>query len=108
MSFNSIEFAIFLSIVFLFYWFVTNNKLRTQNALLLIASYFFYSCWDWRFLVLLASLSLTNYFIGIMIDKCGFKIRRKLWFGIGLIINIGVLGGFKYYNFFIDSFIELV
>ena len=69
MLFNSIEFAIFLPIVFVLYWFVTNNNLKSQNILLLIASYVFYGWWDWRFLFLLIILSVSNYFIGIRIDK---------------------------------------
>lgn len=108
MLFNSIEFAIFLPIVFVLYWFITNRNLKAQNILLLVASYAFYGWWDLRFLLLLALLSLANYFIGIGIEKNGTTKERKIWFIAGLIINIGVLGVFKYYNFFIDSFIDLV
>jgi D-alanyl-lipoteichoic acid acyltransferase DltB (MBOAT superfamily) len=108
MLFNSIGFAIFLPIVFLLYWFVMNKALKAQNVLLLLASYFFYGWWDWRFLFLLGLLSLANFFIGIEIEKNGAKRIGKIWFIIGLILNIGVLGVFKYYNFFIDSFIDLV
>jgi len=108
MLFNSIEFAIFIPIVFILYWFVTNRNLKTQNTLLLIVSYIFYGWWDWHFLFLLALLSLANYFIGIEIEKNEANRRKKIWFITGLIINIGVLGVFKYYNFFIDSFIDLV
>ena len=108
MLFNSIEFAIFLPIVFILYWFVTNKNLKTQNALLLIASYFFYGWWDWRFLFLLVLLSLANYFIGIGIEKNETNRKGKIWLITGLITNLGVLGVFKYYNFFIDSFIDLV
>lgn len=108
MLFNSTEFAIFLLTVFLLYWFVTNKNLKTQNALLLTASYFFYSWWNWRFLFLLALLSLANYFIGIEIESNEANRKKKIWFITGLITNIGVLGVFKYCNFFIDSFIDLV
>jgi alginate O-acetyltransferase complex protein AlgI len=108
MLFNSIEFAIFLPIVFLLYWFVTNKNLKTQNILLLIASYFFYSWWDWRFLFLLVLLSLANYLIGIQIEKNEVNRKGKIWFISGLIANIGVLVVFKYFNFFIDSFINLI
>jgi D-alanyl-lipoteichoic acid acyltransferase DltB (MBOAT superfamily) len=107
MLFNSIGFAIFLPIVFIFYWFVTNKNLIIQNTFLLIASYFFYAWWDWRFLFLLAIISIFNYFIGIRIDKTEIDKNKKIWLIAGLIINIGVLGVFKYYNFFIDSFIDL-
>ena len=107
MLFNSIEFAIFLPIVFVLYWFIANKNLKTQNILLLAASYVFYGWWDWRFLLLLALLSFANYFIGIGIDINGTTRKGKVWFFAGLIVNIGVLGVFKYYNFFIDSFIDL-
>jgi len=107
MIFNSIEFAIFLVIVFFLYWFVTYKNLRVQNSLLLLASYVFYGWWDWRFLFLLISLSVANYFIGIRIDKNTLKKWRKIWLIAGLILNLGILGVFKYYNFFVDSFIDL-
>jgi len=107
MLFNSIGFAIFLPIVFLLYWFVTNKKLIAQNILLLIASYIFYGMWDWRFLLLLVLISVFNYSIGILIDKSITDKKRKIWLITGLFINIGVLGIFKYYNFFIDSFLDL-
>lgn len=108
MLFNSLEFAIFLPLVFLIYWFVVNKNLKVQNLFLLCASYFFYGWWDWRFLLLLVSISIVNYFIGIRIDKHELNKEKKIWLGAGLIINIGVLCVFKYYNFFIDSFIDLV
>jgi len=108
MLFNSIQFAIFLPIVFVLYWFITNRNLRTQNILLLAASYVFYGWWNWRFLLLLALLSLANYIIGLKTEKNGTTNKGKIWFIAGLIANIGVLGIFKYYNFFIDSFIDLV
>ena len=85
MLFNSIEFAIFLPIVFLLYWFVTNGNLKTQNILLLIASYFFYSWWDWRFLFLLVLLSLANYFIGIQIEKNETNRKGRIWLISGLV-----------------------
>jgi alginate O-acetyltransferase complex protein AlgI len=108
MLFNSIEFAIFLTIVFLLYWFVINKSLKAQNILLLIASYVFYGWWDWRFMFLLALLSLANYLIGIGIENNETNRKGKIWLITGLITNLGVLGVFKYYNFFIDSFIDLV
>ena len=108
MLFNSLEFGTFLPLVFLLYWFVVNKNLKAQNVLLLLASYFFYGWWDWRFLLLLILISILNYFWGIMIDKNEIIRKRKIWFITGVIINIGILGVFKYYNFFIDSFIDLV
>lgn len=106
MLFNSIEFAVFLPIVLVLYWFIANRNLKAQNIMLLVASYTFYGWWDWRFLVLLVILSLANYLVGIRIEKNDTNRKGKIWFIAGLIINIGVLGVFKYYNFFIDSFID--
>ena len=107
MLFNSIEFAVFLPVVYFLYWYIVNKKLQSQNIFLLASSYFFYGCWDWRFLLLLFSISLVNYFIGIKIGKSNQGKNSKIWLVIGLIINLGVLVIFKYYNFFIDSFVDL-
>ncbi len=108
MLFNSIPFTFFLTIVFVLYWFLTNKSTKYQNVLLLIASYFFYGWWDWRFLCLLIALSVANYFIGIQIENDQEKRRSRVWFAAALIINLGILVVFKYYNFFIDSFVDLV
>jgi D-alanyl-lipoteichoic acid acyltransferase DltB (MBOAT superfamily) len=108
MIFNSLEFAVFLPVVFMLYWYVTNSNLKAQNILLLVASYVFYGWWDWRFLILLFSLSLTNYLIGIKIGTNEAPRKVKLWLIAGLIANVGILGYFKYYNFFVDSFIDLI
>ena len=109
MLFNSIAFAIFLPVVFFFYWFLANKSLKAQNILLLFASWFFYGWWNWKFLFLLVSLSALNYYIGIQIDKNNdLKKRGTVWLITGLIINLGILAVFKYYNFFIDSFIDLI
>jgi D-alanyl-lipoteichoic acid acyltransferase DltB (MBOAT superfamily) len=108
MLFNSLDFAIFLPIVFLIYWFAFKSNPGNQNRFLLLASYFFYGWWDWRFLLLLIFISLFNYFVGIRIDTNEIGKRRKLWLVTGLFVNIGVLIAFKYYNFFIDSFLGLI
>lgn len=108
MLFNSIQFAIFLPIVFVFYWYLANKNIKVQNILLLAASYVFYGWWDWRFLCLLILLSATNYLIGNEIENNQEKRKDKIWFIAGVIVNLGVLGVFKYFNFFIDSFIDLV
>jgi alginate O-acetyltransferase complex protein AlgI len=107
MLFNSIGFAIFLPIVFIIYWFVTSKNLVIQNSFFLFASYIFYSWWDWRFLFILVIISILNYLVGININNTEKERNRKSWFIAGILINIGVLGVFKYYNFFIDSFIDL-
>lgn len=106
MQFNSIQFLIFLPLVFVLYWLVIKKNLKAQNILLLAASYVFYGWWDWRFLCLLILLSTVNYFIGIELDGNQEKRRGKIWFAAGLVINIGILAVFKYFNFFIDSFID--
>ncbi|MBL7890345.1 MAG: MBOAT family protein [Bacteroidia bacterium] len=107
MLFNSIDFLFFLPLVFLLYWFVFQRKLTYQNILLLVASYFFYSCWDWRFLFLLIFSTLLDYFSGIKIFNSNSLIERKIWLWISITINLGFLAVFKYFNFFIDSFVSL-
>jgi D-alanyl-lipoteichoic acid acyltransferase DltB (MBOAT superfamily) len=104
MLFNSIDFAIFLPFVFILYWFVTNKNLKFQNLLLLISSYFFYACWDWRFLFLLAFSTGLDYYTGIKIANSQNKKIKKFWLWISISVNLGFLGFFKYYNFFITSF----
>lgn len=108
MFFNSIAFAIFLPIVFFLYWFVFNKNKSTQNALLIIASYYFYSCWDWRFLFLLVFSTFLDYYTGIQIEKGKSEKSRKFWFWLSILVNLGFLGVFKYYNFFASSFSELL
>lgn len=94
--------------VFLTYWFVANRNLRQQNILLLLASYVFYGWWDYRFLLLLVSITIINYLVGIWIDSDNNHNRRKILLIFDLIINIGVLCIFKYFNFFVDSFIDFL
>ena len=106
MLFNSLSFAIFLPIVFLLYWYLAKKHLKYQNILLLIASYFFYACWDWRFLFLLIFSTLLDYFTGIKIIESGNKLAKKFWFWLSISVNLGFLGIFKYYNFFASSFAD--
>ena len=108
MFFNSLSFAIFLPIVFLLYWFVFNTSKRTQNVVLIIASYYFYSCWDWRFLFLLIFSTLLDYTSGIMMEKSITAKTRKFWLWLTIGINLGFLGVFKYYDFFAQSFADLI
>jgi alginate O-acetyltransferase complex protein AlgI len=104
MIFNSLSFAVFLPIVFVLYWFVTKSKLRAQNMLLLAASYFFYASWDWRFMFILIGSTLLDYFTGIKIHSATTPSTKKLWLWLSVSINLGVLGVFKYYDFFVESF----
>ncbi|MGE6353896.1 MBOAT family O-acyltransferase [Flavobacterium sp. NPDC079362] len=108
MFFNSLAFAVFLPIVFFLYWFVFNKTKSTQNALLIVASYYFYSCWDWRFLFLLVFSTFLDYYTGIQIEKGKSDKSRKFWFWLSVLTNLGFLGIFKYYNFFAASFSELL
>jgi alginate O-acetyltransferase complex protein AlgI len=106
MLFNSLNFALFLPVVFVLYWFVAQKNLRLQNLLLLVSSYFFYACWDWRFLFLLIFSTLLDYFTGIRMQEAGSLRLKKFWFWLSITVNLGFLGVFKYFNFFASSFAE--
>lgn len=106
MLFNSLSFLLFLPIVFILYWWVNNKALSLQNGLLLVASYFFYACWDWRFLFLLLFSTALDYFTGLKMAQAKNEGNKKTWFWLSIIVNLGFLGVFKYYNFFADSFAE--
>jgi D-alanyl-lipoteichoic acid acyltransferase DltB (MBOAT superfamily) len=106
MFFNSIDFIIFLPIVFFLYWFATNRSLILQNILIVIASYIFYGWWDWRFLFLIIFSTLVDYFVGIGLAKNENNTNRKILLCISVIVNLIFLGVFKYYNFFIDNFVK--
>lgn len=107
MLFNSFEFLLFLPLVFTLYWFVFKNKLWKQNLLVLVSSYLFYGWWDYRFLGLILLSTIVDYFIAQKIFISSIKKRKKIFLGISIIFNLSVLGFFKYYNFFLDSFIEM-
>ena len=105
MVFNSIEFAIFLPIVFLLYWFVFNKNLKLQNLFIVIVSYIFYGWWDWRFLFLIAFTSFCSWGSGLLIQK--YRGARKVAKAIStanIVLNLAILGVFKYYDFFVTSF----
>ncbi|HEY9222077.1 MAG TPA: MBOAT family O-acyltransferase [Lutibacter sp.] len=104
MLFNSIDFAIFLPIVFILYWFVTNKNLKLQNLLIVLVSYLFYGWWDWRFLSLILFSTFVDYLVGFMLSKEENETKRKALLWTSIIINLGFLGFFKYYNFFIENF----
>jgi len=107
MLFNSIEFLLFLPIVFVFYWFVLNTNLKAQNSLILISSYVFYGWWDFRFLSLIFLSTIVDYIIGLNIPKQDSDKKQKFLLWCSVLFNLSVLGFFKYYNFFVDSWIDL-
>jgi D-alanyl-lipoteichoic acid acyltransferase DltB (MBOAT superfamily) len=104
MLFNSLEFAVFLPVVFFLYWFCTAKNLRLQNTLIVAASYVFYGWWDWRFLSIIFLSTLEDYFVALKIRNTSDERRRKMWLLTSIAVNLGFLGFFKYYNFFIDNF----
>ena len=114
MLFNSIQFAVFLPIVFLLYWFVFDRfickskyQLRLQNAFVVVASYVFYGWWDWRFLVLIAFTSFCSWGSGLLIGKAESKKKAKTWMWLNIVLNLGILALFKYYDFFVTEFAQL-
>lgn len=108
MLFTSVPFALFLTLVFVLYWFVVKWNLKAQNMLLLVSSYVFYGWWDWRFLFLLFFVSLSNYILAIRLEKKPQSYSRKWLFIAGLFINIGTLVLFKYFNFFAEGLVQFL
>ena len=114
MLFNSIQFALFLPIVFLLYWFVFDRfiskskyQLKLQNAFVVVASYVFYGWWDWRFLLLIAFTSFCSWGSGLLIGKADSKGKAKAWMWLNIVLNLGILALFKYYDFFVSEFAQL-
>lgn len=105
MLFNSLEFAIFLPLVFLLYWTVGSHRLKEQNIILLLASYVFYGWWDWRFLSLIIFSSSLDFFISQALSKSHNLTKRKILLWTSILVNLGLLALFKYYNFFVESFV---
>ncbi|WP_179006878.1 MBOAT family O-acyltransferase [Winogradskyella forsetii] len=105
MLFNSIDFAVFLPVVFILYWFFCQKNLKLQNLLIVLASYVFYGWWDWRFLSLIIFSTIVDYSIGVALSKGGSHKKRKLLLWVSILVNLGFLGFFKYYNFFLDNLI---
>ena len=105
MLFNSIDFAIFLPIVFFLYWFVANKNLKLQNFLIAASSFFFYGWWDWRFLFLIVFSTAVDYTIGRQLEIEVNLLKRKILLWTSILVNLGFLGFFKYYDFFLDNFI---
>ena len=106
MLFNTLDFGIFLSLVFALYWTLGRGKVHVQNYILLLASYFFYGYWDWWFLSLLFISSATDFWVGIKLNQTDSDKHRKFLLSLSVFVNLGLLFSFKYFNFFIGSFIE--
>ena len=103
MLFNSFEFLVFLPIVFLLYWFAF-KKLRAQNLFVVVASYLFYGWWDWRFLILIAFTTLCSYASGILLERQeGYRHIQRLISIANIVLNLTILGIFKYFNFFSEN-----
>lgn len=105
MLFNSFEYLLFLPSAFVLYWFVFDKNLKVQNLLLVVLSYIFYGWWDWRFLSLILFSTIVDYTVGLQLHKTGSK-NSKGWLYLSILANLGLLGFFKYYNFFVDSFVN--
>ena len=110
MLFNSVEYLLFLPTVFVLYWIVAKlGNLKIQNTLILLASYIFYGLWDWRFLFLILASTVVDYFMGLAIQKSQEQQKSgRLYLWCSIIFNVALLGFFKYYNFFVDSFVDMV
>ena len=106
MLFNSIDFAVFLPIVFILYWFVTNRNLKLQNLLIVSTSYLFYGWWDWRFLFLILFSTIVDYSVGMALKSESNLSKRKVLLWTSILVNLGFLGFFKYYNFFLENFVN--
>ena len=108
MLFNSFEFALFLPLVFLLYWFVFNRNLKWQNFFVVVVSYLFYGWWDWRFLLLIAFTTFCSWLSGVLIERYRTRGEQnpamrhwaKLVSGTNIILNLGILGVFKYFQLF--------
>ncbi|MBT8261718.1 MAG: MBOAT family protein [Bacteroidia bacterium] len=106
MLFNTIDFAIFLPVVLILYWAIARRSIQLRNVFLVIVSYVFYSFWDWRFLSLIFASSLLDYFVGRKLSVTKDKLMRKVWLGVSLFFNLGMLFTFKYFNFFVETFVD--
>ena len=103
MSFNSFEFLILVITFFFLYWKVFQKSLRLQNVLVLVASYYFYGSWDWRFLSLLLLSTVLDFFLALKIQNAKNKEVKRFLITLSILVNLGILFVFKYFNFFIEN-----
>lgn len=108
MLFNSIDFVVFLPLVFILYWYVTNKSLKLQNIFIVLASYTFYGWWDWRFLFLILFSTVVDYVVGQGLKQKDSNVTRKTLLWISITVNLGLLGVFKYYDFFLESLYDAI
>ncbi|MFA9389496.1 MAG: MBOAT family protein [Prolixibacteraceae bacterium] len=109
MLFNTFSYWVFLLIVFILYWWLNKlSRINLRNSLVLLSSYYFYGSWDERFLLLIIASSLVDYLCGKHLFRASKQSTRKLLLGLSLVFNLGLLGFFKYFNFFIDSFSDFI
>lgn len=108
MLFNSFSFGFFLVITYVLYWLIFNRNIKVRNVFLLAASYFFYGYWNWKLLILIVVVSAADFLFGYLIHKSDRSVVRKAFLTLSLVINLGILGFFKYCNFFIDSFYSVL
>ena len=104
MIFTSFTFATFLPAVFVLYWFIFSKNIRLQNFFLIVVSYIFYGWWNWKFPVILVFITITDYFIAHRIYSSNLLKTKRLYLSLSLLIDIGMLFLFKYYNFFLVEF----
>lgn len=107
MLFNSIEFLIFCPLVFLLYWFVFKS-LRWQNIFVVVTSYIFYGWWNYRFLLLIALTTLCSFVSGLLVERYSQRKVKKLITASNIVLNLAILCVYKYYNFFVESFVEIM
>ena len=108
MLFNSLDFLIFLPTVFVVYWRLLSKSLKLQNSFILLSSYIFYGWWDWRFLTLISMSTIIDYFIGLGIYNAVKNNTKKFYLWISIIFNLSMLGFFKYFDFFINSWVDFL
>ncbi len=106
MLFNSIEFLYFFPIVFILYWFLFNKNLRMQNSFIVVSSFVFYGWWDWRFLFLMIFSASIDFFTSIGISRTGSIKKKRILLFTSILTNLGILGFFKYFNFFAENFVS--
>ena len=108
MIFNSLDYFLFLPVVFIIYWKLCYKNLRLQNLFILLSSYLFYGLWDWRFLFLIIASTVIDFIVGQKIEISNEKKLKKRWLWLSVVFNLCLLGFFKYYNFFVESWVDFV